>query len=80
MCDNEYMKDALNPLTGKSNAAARRRYGQAMVDADIESLARSPEIEAMIAEWDRRGIDDEEQIRRLKSVFAARNPEAHAAE
>jgi hypothetical protein len=74
------MKTVANPLTSKSKVAARLRYDQSMVDADIEGLARLPEIDTLIAEWDRQGIDDEEQIRRLKSLFAARNPEAHAAE
>ena len=63
------MKDASNTLTGEENVAARERYEQAMVDADIEGLARSPAIEAMIAGWDADGIDDAEQIRRLKTYF-----------
>jgi hypothetical protein len=53
------MKTVANPLTNKSKAAARLRYDQSMVDADIEGLARLPEIDTLIAEWDRHGLDDE---------------------
>lgn len=65
------MKDTAKPLRDNANLVARERYEQAMVDADIEGLARSPEIEAGIAEWDAAGIDTEEQIRRLKILFTA---------
>lgn len=34
---------------GEAARAARERYAQAMVDADIASLARSPVVEAMVA-------------------------------
>ncbi|MEM6942235.1 MAG: hypothetical protein AAF565_00600 [Pseudomonadota bacterium] len=44
-----------------------------MVDADIEGLARSPEIEAQIAAWEADGLDPAEQIDKLKRYFAARN-------
>lgn len=74
------MKKSTNVLSDKANMAARERYEQAMVDADIEGAPRSPEIEAMLAEWDAKGIDDEEQIRRLKAHFAERSPEVDAAE
>lgn len=80
MCDDNFVKDRPEILRDKVNMAARERYGQAMVDADIEGLARSPEIEAMIAGWDAEGVDDEEQIRRLKAHFATGSPEKNAAE
>ena len=67
-------------MKGSTNPAARERYEQAMVDADIEGLPRSPEIEAMIARWDAEGIDAEEQIRRLKAHFAERSAGIDAAE
>lgn len=79
MRDNYDMRNSRRPSTEKASAA-RERYEQAMVDADIEGLPRSPEIEAMIAEWDAKGIGGKEQIRRLKAFFAAQGPEVNAAE
>ena len=59
---------------------ATERYQQAMIDADIEGLPRSPEIDEMIAEWDREGVDHEEQIRRLKLYFKKGRNKVTAAE
>ena len=80
MCDNWSMKRVSNPLTNQAKAAAWERYEQAMVDADIESLPRSPEIEAMIAAWEAEGLDEATKIRLLEAYFKAQSPEADAAE
>lgn len=75
MGDNISMNKSTNPLIDRENAAARERCEQAMVGADIEDAPRSPEIEATIAEWEAKGIDDEERIRRLKALFAEKSAE-----
>ncbi len=58
------------PRKSAPDAAARERYEQAMVDADIEGLARDPEAEKLSAEMDTQGIPIEEQISRLKVYFS----------
>jgi hypothetical protein len=65
---------------GKDARAVRERYEQAMVDADIEGLARSPALEAIVAGWDVEGIDDAERLRRLRAYFAGRRADLNAAE
>ncbi|MEM7236220.1 MAG: hypothetical protein AAF501_00125 [Pseudomonadota bacterium] len=61
-------KNKKTPGTPSSSAA--QRYVDAMVDADIESLARSPEIEAVIAAWEADGVPVDDQLARLKVRFA----------
>lgn len=56
----------------------QQRFVDAMVDADIESLARSSEIEAAIAAWDADGVSVEAQIDRLKALLAG-DPDPEAA-
>jgi len=63
-----------------SHAAASERYRQAMVDADIESLARDPRAEQLAAEMDAQGLPLMEQIERLKAYFREFAPATHAAE
>jgi len=48
------------------------RYESAMVDADIENLARDPEAEALIAQWREEGISVEMRIERLKDLYRGR--------
>ena len=74
------MSDSSNILTNKLDIAARERYEQALVDADIEGMPRSPEIEAMIAEWDAAGLDIAEQISRLKAHVRRKSRDFDAAE
>ncbi|MEM7499618.1 MAG: hypothetical protein AAF371_16710 [Pseudomonadota bacterium] len=57
-------------MTKKQKNTNATRFAQAMVDADIEGLARSPEIEAQIARWEADGLDPAEQIALLKRHFA----------
>lgn len=55
------------------NIDARQRYDQAMVDADIEGMAKDPEIEALVAGWRAEGIDAETRIARLKQLYRDRH-------
>ncbi|WP_282060595.1 hypothetical protein [Roseobacter litoralis] len=55
-----------------TNAQALERYDSAMVDADIEGLARDPEAEAMIAQWRADGVSVEAQIELLKDLYQGR--------
>ncbi|MEM7528443.1 MAG: hypothetical protein AAF416_12275 [Pseudomonadota bacterium] len=57
-------------MTNKQKNTDVDLFEQAMVDADIEGLARSPEIEAQIAAWEADGLDPAEQIDKLKRYFA----------
>lgn len=74
------MKNQPNPLTNKMNAEARERYEQALVDADIEGLARDSEAEKLAAQMDAEGVPIEDQIKRLKAYFIEKERLAHAAE
>jgi hypothetical protein len=49
--------------------AARERYEQAMVDADIDGLAKSVEAEKLIAEMIALETPIENQIERLVALF-----------
>lgn len=51
---------------------ALERYESAMVDADIEGLARDPEAEALVAKWRDEGLTPEERIERLKEFYQGR--------
>lgn len=62
--------------TAKSEAL--ERYESAMVDADIEGLARDRELEALVDQWRSEGVDPEERIARLKDIYRER--ELRAAE
>ncbi|MEL7444217.1 MAG: hypothetical protein AAGK02_00195 [Pseudomonadota bacterium] len=53
-------------------AEAVARYESAMVDADIEGLARDPEAEALVAEWRAANVSIEDQIARLKDRYRER--------
>ena len=57
-------------MTNKQKNTSTDLFQQAMVDADIEGLGRSPEIEAQIAAWEADGLDPAEQIDKLKRYFA----------
>lgn len=57
-------------MTNKQKNTHADLFQQAMVDADIEGLARSPEIEAQIAAWEADGLDPAEQIDKLKRYLA----------
>lgn len=61
-------------------AEARERYEQALVDADIEGLARDSEAEELAAQMDAEGAPIEDQIKRLKAYFIGKERLAHAAE
>ena len=61
-------------MNSTDKAKARWRYDQAMVDADIESLPRIPDLEAIIAGWDEVGISDEERLARLAAYFQSETP------
>ncbi len=61
----------MNP---KETAIAKRRYDQAMVDADIESLPRIPDLEAIIDGWDEIGLSDKERLARLAAYFKSETP------
>ena len=50
----------------------RARYEQAMVDADIEGLARDAETEALIEQWHADGLTPDECIERLKALVYQR--------
>ena len=68
LCYNYNMK----LMTGKSKAAAQYRYEQAMIDADIEGLARDPEAEALVEQWREDGVSVEDRIERLKQFYSDR--------
>ena len=74
------MKHEPNPLTDKSDAEARERYEQALVDADIEGLADDPEAARLAAQMDVEHIPIETQIERLKAYFVEKERLTHAAE
>lgn len=61
-------------MNDKEQIEARRRYDQAMVDADIEQLPRLPELEAIIAGWDEVGLSDEDRMARLRAYFRNGTP------
>lgn len=65
----KHMK-SIDKTTQNQDQEALRRFEEAMVDADIESLARSPEIEAELAGWRADGISLDQQIERLKRRFS----------
>ncbi|GFE52527.1 hypothetical protein So717_42800 [Roseobacter cerasinus] len=48
------------------------RYESAMVDADIEDLARDPDAEALIAKWRDEGLSPEARIARLIDYYQER--------
>jgi len=53
-------------------AEAKARFDQAMIDADIEGLARDPEAEALVDRWRKEDVLVEERIERLKALYRAR--------
>lgn len=52
---------------------AKRRYDQAMIDADIEGLARDPEAEALVEQWMEEGVPIDERMERLKQFLRSRS-------
>lgn len=74
------MKNQPRPLMNKLIVEARERYEQALVDADIEGLARDSEAEELAAQMDAEGVPIEDQIKRLKAYFIGKERLAHAAE
>lgn len=72
MCDGKSMTKRIPYMSGPSPPAARKRYEQALVDGEIESLPRSPEIEDMLDKWDADGIPVADQIERLTGFFKDR--------
>ena len=61
-------------MNKKENTDIQTRYDQAMADADIEGLPRIPELEAMIADWDKLELGDEDRITLLKEYFRTKTP------
>jgi hypothetical protein len=57
--------------SGRAEDAAWRDQ-QADVDADIEGLSRDPEADRFMAEMDATGVPIDDQIKRLKAYFVAR--------
>lgn len=55
-----------------AEAETLERYESAMVDADIEGLARDAEAEALVEQWRKAGVSIEEQIERLKNRYRGR--------
>lgn len=51
---------------------AKLRYDQAMVDADIEGMARDLEVEAFVREMDKQGLRADLRIKRLKAFLTER--------
>lgn len=74
------MSGSSNILTDKLEIAARERYEQALVDADIEGLADDPEAAQLAAQMDADGVSIETQIERLKAYFIEKERLAQAAE
>ena len=65
-------RSARRPLHSSDPVDAAWRSEQADVDADIEGLARDPEVDRFEAEMDAASIPIEQQIGRLKVYFSAR--------
>lgn len=62
----------MNNSTKTTEEQALERYESAMIDADIEGLARDLEAEALIEKWRAEGVDIETQIERMKDRYRAR--------
>lgn len=62
----------LSRLHSKRAEDAAWREHQADVDADIEGLSRDPAADRLAAEMDAAGIPIDDQIKRLKAYFVAR--------
>ncbi|MGD9784659.1 MAG: hypothetical protein AB7E80_01665 [Hyphomicrobiaceae bacterium] len=62
----------LSRLHSKRAEDAAWREHQADVDADIEGLSRDPEADRIVSEMDAAGVPMDDQIRRLKAYFVAR--------
>jgi hypothetical protein len=63
-------------LHSKLPEDAAWRKQQAHVDADIEGLARDPQVEQMVAEWKAAGVPVAERIQRLVRYFSKTGAEA----
>lgn len=59
----------MNHTKPANSPSAEQRYQQAMVDADIEGLARNPETEKLIKIWQAQGVSISERIERLKQYY-----------
>lgn len=65
-------RQRLSRLHSKRAEDAVWREHQADVDADIEGLSRDPEADRLAVEMDAAGIPIDDQIKRLKAYFVAR--------
>lgn len=64
----------------KEHEAARLRYQQAMVDADIEGMADDPEYAALTDEMDREGLTTEQRLESLQALVRRRAAACTAVE
>lgn len=74
------MKPEHTDILDKEELAARERYQQAMVDADIEGMADDPEYEGLVRQMDDEQLSVEARIERLKSLAQKRQAALTAAE
>lgn len=72
-------RQRLSRLHSKRAEDAAWREHQADVDADIEGLSRDPEADRLTAEMDAGGVPIEDQIKRLKAHFVARQRDRKSA-
>ncbi len=56
----------------KNDLEALERYESAMIDADIEGMARDPEAEALVAKWREDGVNIDTQIACLIDYYRGR--------
>ena len=74
------MRKATVAFNDPTPEGAAFRFEQAMVDADIEGLARNSETEQLFAEMDRLGLSQEERVRRVVAYYSESNSGVNAAE
>ena len=60
--------------------ARELRFGQALVDAEIEGIARDPEGEALVQQMLEQGVGGDERRARLKAYLLGREAHILAAE
>lgn len=65
-------RQCLSRLHSKRAEDAAWREHQADVDADIEGLSRDAAADRLAAEMDAAGVPIDDQIKRLKAYFVAR--------
>lgn len=74
------MKTKGIPFNATTPEAAQYRADQAMIDADIEGMARDPELESLIEAWEAEGLPNNEIKARISAYFTADEPVTQAAE